>query len=95
MILSHKIALDPTVKQANLLARACGVARFTYNWALAEWSKQYKEGLKPNALELKKQFNALKLEQFPWVYESPKSANQQPFTNLGAAFTKFFRKESK
>jgi len=35
MILAHKIALDPTVKQRIALAKACGVARFTWNWALA------------------------------------------------------------
>ncbi len=90
MNLGHVIALDPTEKQANALARACGVARFTYNWALAEWQKQFKAGLKPSSNGLKKQFNQIKREQFPWVVESPRDANSQPFADLGQAFSNFF-----
>jgi putative transposase len=36
MLLAHKIALDPTNKQRTYFARASGVARFAYNWALGE-----------------------------------------------------------
>ena len=70
----HVIRLDPTVKQANALLRAAGVSRFTYNWALAEWGRQYKAGEKPSGPALKKQFNAIKGEQFPWILESPRDA---------------------
>ena len=90
MILAHVIELDPTVAQSNALARACGVARFTYNWALAEWKRQYEAGGKPSAGKLKKQFNALKGTEFPWIYESPRDANSQAFADLGVAFRNFF-----
>jgi putative transposase len=86
----HVIRLDPTAKQAKALARAAGVSRFTYNWALSEWSKQYKDGKKPNALALKKQFNSIKAIEFPWIMESPRDANSQPFADLGVAFKNFF-----
>ena len=86
----HVIRLDPTVKQTNALVRAAGVARFTYNWALAEWGRQYRAGQKPSAAKLKKQFNTIKGEQYPWVYESPRDANSQPFADLGQAFNNFF-----
>lgn len=92
MILAHRIALDPTPQQANFMARACGVSRFTWNWALAEWNRQYEAGEKPNGLFLKKQWNAVKHQQFPWVAESPKGANQRPFDDLQKAFVKFFKK---
>lgn len=85
------IRLDPTVKQANALARAAGVSRFTYNWALAEWKLQYANGDKPSAAALKKQWNAIKAEQFPWVLESPRDANSQPFADLNRAFSNFFK----
>ena len=39
-IRGHIIALDPNNTQATHLKKACGVARFAYNWALAEWQKQ-------------------------------------------------------
>jgi putative transposase len=86
----HVIRLDPTVKQANAFVRASGVSRFTYNWALAEWRRQYAVGEKPTAFKLKKQFNAIKREEFPWVYESPRDANSQAFADLGCAFSTFF-----
>jgi len=86
----HIIRLDPTCKQANALARAAGCSRFTYNWALAEWDQQYKAGGKPNASALKRQFNDIKYEQFPWILESPRDANSQPFADLGRAFSNFF-----
>jgi putative transposase len=41
MIIAHKIALDPKAGQESYFARACGTARFAYNWALAEWKRQH------------------------------------------------------
>lgn len=75
--------------------KACGVARFSWNWALGRWNELYKSNDKPNALKLKKEFNALKDKQFPWVYEVTKYASQQPFIFLGQAFTQFFRQVKK
>ena len=87
---SHKIALEPTAEQEELFRRAAGVARFVWNWALAEWKRQYRAGKKPSAAKLKKLFNAVKGDLFPWVYDSPRDANAQPFANLGKAFRRFF-----
>ena len=90
MIKAHKIRLNPTPKQANYFARAAGTARFVWNWALAEWKRQYEAGEKPTALKLKKQFNEIRREQFPWTWEVTKNASDQPFLDLGKAFTAFF-----
>ena len=40
-IRGHVIELKPNNKQATYFAKACGVARFAYNWALGQWQKQY------------------------------------------------------
>lgn len=90
MILAHKIALAPKVKQAVYFARACGTSRFSWNWALAEWEKQYKAGGKPSEASLRKQLNAIKREQFPWMLDVTKAAPQQAIKNLGRAFANFF-----
>ena len=92
---SHKIALQPTPEQEQALRRAAGVARFTWNWALTEWKAWHKAGKKPTAMKLKKHFNAVKRERFPWVYDSPRDANAQPFANLGQAFRNFFDGQAK
>ena len=43
----------------------------------------------------KKEFNALKETQFPWVYEVTKYACQQPFIFLQKEFQNFFQKRTK
>ncbi len=90
MIKAHKIRLHPTPEQANYFARAAGTARFTFNWALAEWKRQYEAGEKLSALALKKQFNAIRTEQFPWSYEVTKCAIEGAFMDVAAAFKNFF-----
>lgn len=89
---AHKIKLDPNNKQATYFAKAAGTARFAYNWALAEWQRQYEAGEKPSAYGLKKQFNAVKAKDFPWVKEVTKCAPEAAFLNLDKAFKNFFRR---
>lgn len=91
MKLAHKIALAPTSAQAQFFARAAGTARFVWNWALEQWNTQYQEGKKPNGYTLKKQFNAIKREQFLWMLEVHRDASAQPFAHLQKAFERFFR----
>src|SRR5215467_4747446 len=95
MIRAHKIRLHPTPKQASYFARAAGVARFVWNWALAEWNRQYEAGEKPTALKLKQQFNEIRRAQYPWTWEVTKNASDQPFLDLGKAFTAFFEGRSR
>ena len=101
MIIAHKIALDPNDRQATYFARACGTARFCYNWALAEWQKQYtarKEDPSlsaPSEAALRRLLNSLKAEHFPWMAEVTKNAPQQAIKNLGAAFKRFFAGQGK
>ncbi len=72
MLIAHQIALDPNNIEATYLAKACGVARFAYNWALAEWQKLYEEHKKdparpkPSEGSLRRFLNSIKHEQFPW-----------------------------
>lgn len=94
MILGHRIRLDPTEDQIVAFKKACGVARFTYNWALEEWNRQYEAGGKPNSLKLCKLWNSVKGTRYAWVYDSPKDANQYPFISLNRAFKRFFGKVS-
>jgi len=96
MIIAHKIALDPNDKQATYFAKASGVARFAYNWALAEWTRQYAAHkadaavLKPSQMALRRQLNVIKHAQFPWMAEVSKNAPQMAIIQLGNAFKNFF-----
>ena len=88
----HKIKLDPTQEQAIYFARACGVARFAYNWALAAWKEEYEAGGKPNEAALRKRLNSIKATEFPWMLEVTKVAPQNAIKNVGVAFQNFFRR---
>ena len=100
MLRAHKIALDPNNVQATHLARACGVARFAYNWALAEWTRQYEAWKadnslpRPNQMALR-QLNAIKRSEFPWMLEVTKCAPQLAIMQLGEAFRNFFALRAK
>lgn len=91
-LLAHKIALDPNAVQRLYCARAAGTARFAWNWALAEWQRQYKAGGQPNETSLRRSLNAIKREQFPWMYDVTKAAVQEAIIDLGSAFRAFFEK---
>jgi len=96
MDVAFKTQLLPNNKQRTYFAKASGTARFTWNWALAEWERQYvmhKEGNgnRPSGMALKRQFNALKKSEFPWVYEVTKYASQQPFIALQRSFSDWMK----
>ena len=101
MLRAHKIALAPNNAQATHLARACVVARFAYNWALAEWTRQYEAWKadnslpKPNQMALRRQLNAIKRSEFPWMLEVTKCAPQLAIMQLGEAFRNFFALRAK
>lgn len=113
-IRGHIIALDPNNTQATYFKKACGVARFAYNWALAEWKRQYKQDKqyrddclaknlpiddtklhKPTQGKLRKQLNAIKRTQFPFMLEVTKCSPQEAIIQLGKAFDNFFKGQSK
>ena len=90
--IAHKIELKPNNKQKTYFRKAFGCSRLAYNWGLAEFKRMYEAGEKPNGREIRKRFNAIKKEQFPFTYEVTKCATDQPFANLQSAFDKFFKK---
>lgn len=91
MILGHAIALNPTPAQAAAFRRACGVARFAWNWGLAEWKRMHEAGEKPSATKIKAKWNAARRTEFPWSLEVTKCASGQAIIDLGSAFANFFR----
>lgn len=88
---AHVIRLNPTVEQASYFRKACGVARHCYNWALAQWKQAQAEGRRVNTHDLKREYNRIKREQFPWSLEVTKCAAEQEFSHLSAALTNYFR----
>ncbi len=98
MLLAHRIRLDPTPSQREYFQRAAGTARRVWNWALAEWLRQRSAGGKPNAMALKKQFNAIKYSDpdwlaadgQPWLKTMHRDSHAQPFAHLARAWGRYF-----
>jgi IS605 OrfB family transposase len=98
MLLAHRIRIDPTHEQREYFARAAGTARRVWNWALAESLRQVASGGKPNAMALKRQFNAIKYldpawldaDGNPWLRSVHRDAHAQPFANLARAWRRYF-----
>lgn len=99
MNLAHKIELKPNNKQRTYFKKACGVARMSWNWGLSNWNMYYEFNCELpkedrdliSGYMLKKEFNTIKKEKFPWTKEVTKYACQQPFLQLDAAFKRFFK----
>ncbi|MFB6349984.1 RNA-guided endonuclease InsQ/TnpB family protein [Moraxella sp. ZJ142] len=114
MIRGQYIQLKPNNKQATHLAKACGVARFAYNWGLEQWQKQYQQDKeyrdecarlgveidktklnRPTEGKLRKQLNAIKRDEFPFMMDVTKCAPQIAIMQLGSSFDRFFKGDSK
>ena len=79
MIRSQKIRIYPNNKQITFIEKSFGVSRFTYNWILEQYNK---DSHNFDIYKLKKEFNALKKADFPFVYEVSKYASQESFMDF-------------
>mgnify|MGYP003148769068 CR=1 FL=1 len=92
----HRVALDVNKTQDELFSQCAGIARFSWNWALDRWKSQYSAHRadnalpKPNEAALRRELNAIKGTEYPWMLQAPKAVPQQAIKNLGAAFKGFF-----
>jgi putative transposase len=94
--LSHKIKIYPNEETKVYFAKACGIKRFAYNWALARWKEKYKAGEKGiSGFSLVKEWNAIKESEYPWALEVSKWVPQKAIQDLGEAFVRFFEKKAK
>jgi putative transposase len=91
---AHQIKLNPTKTQEIFFKKSCGVARFTYNWALNKWQEDYRNGIKQSAYSLVKEINSIKKEQFPWMLEVGKTCCQYPCHNVEKAYKKMWKEKS-
>ena len=101
---AHKIRINPTPEQVEYLKRACGTRRFIYNWGREQWEKQYQAYkveqetvpeaertlTSPNAMSLKKQFNEIREQEYPWTYDVTKCVVEGAFDDLKKAYDNFF-----
>jgi putative transposase len=95
-VLAHKIRIYPNNKAITYFVMCFGAARFAYNWGLDLCKKSLDKNIKvPSGYDLSKSLNAIKREQYPWMYEVSKWVIQKSVYNVAEAFQRFFKKTSK
>jgi putative transposase len=93
---AHKVELKPNAAQVRYFIKACGVARFTYNYALDLHKKHYeKTGEHLSAITTQKILCAEKKAKYPWMYEVTGCAAKVATFNAEVAFIKFYKKQTR
>ena len=84
---TQKLQLNPNNKEATLMSQHAGYARVAFNFALSS----FKAGLDNNEwrshIDIKREFNAVKRDEFPWCSELSQNASKNAIHNLGDAVT--------
>lgn len=88
---AFKTRLKVNNATANVLAQWCGILRLAYNTCLDHWNKEYKAGNKPNYYSVKKWFNSVKRDMFPFITDCSKWVAEAGIQNLGKAFSNMFK----
>ena len=89
---AYKTRLDLNKAQEGQLWQCIGIARYVYNWALADRIEKYKADTPTNLYEQKRRFNAIKSEIAPFVRQVPCTVTEETFRNLDTAYKNFFRR---
>lgn len=89
---AFKIRLNVNNKTGNMLARWCGISRLAYNTCLMKWNMDYRDGVaKHNYYSIKKWFNSVKYERFPFIKECSKWVPEAAIKDLQNGFTNLFQ----
>jgi len=98
----YKTELRPTKAQGELFAKACGIARFAYNWGLERnnnvylWNQLPHPPLKyESPVDQHRILNTKKAKDYPWMYEVSKCAPQEALRDLGSAFHNFLMRRDR
>lgn len=87
----YKVKLKPNNKQKTLMIKFAGCARFTYNWAIIEQEKEYKNNKRfIDTYEMQKRFVVFKKNN-QWLYEIPSKIQEQSIKDCCEAYKKFFK----
>lgn len=94
MLASTRVRLYPNKAQAQALERQFGCARWTWNNALAETQRVFREtGKGVGYFALNARLPRLKAE-FPWLAEAVAQTLQSALRNLSRAFINFFERRA-
>ena len=86
---THKIELDPNNKQATLFAKHAGYARVGFNFSLSAFQAGLDTDEWRSFMDIKREFNAVKRDLFPWCSVLSQNAAKNAIHNFGDAVTRW------
>ena len=86
---SQQIELNPNNKQSTRMSQHAGYARVAFNFALSSFKVGLDKDEWRDYREIKREFNAVKREKFPWCSELSQNASKNAIHNLGDAVTRW------
>lgn len=88
---SHKIRIKPNRQQQDYLMKCFGVARFTYNWMVDEWTRLRSEGEHPTAYDMSKRFNEIVATEYPFTTKVTHFARNTACQSFEKAVERFIK----
>lgn len=87
MVKTFKTEFIPTAKQKEYIHRACGIRRWTWNWAVATFFEAAKSGEFPSSYDLQKQLNNTLVlqEEYSWLSEVNSMVRGEALKDFGLA----------
>lgn len=95
VLINQKYEIFPTRKQKEILDRWLQYCRQTYNSALLDKERKYKQNKETyNRYDMQRQ-QTLDKKKYPFLKEIPSQPLQEVFARLKKSFDNFFRKDAK
>ncbi|WP_408011782.1 RNA-guided endonuclease InsQ/TnpB family protein [Pseudalkalibacillus sp. A8] len=95
MLLNQKYKVYPTEEQKEILERWLQYCRQTYNSALLDKDRKYKQNKENYSRYDMQNQQTLDKKKYPFLKEVPSQPLQEVFVRLQKAFESFFRKDAK
>ena len=71
------------------MAKHAGYARVAFNFALSSFKAGLDKGERRNYIDIKREFNAVKRDKFPWCSDLSQNASKNAIHNFGDAVTRW------
>jgi putative transposase len=92
---AHRIRLNPTPEQEQYFLRASGIARFAWNWGLAEYTRLKADGQKIDWNHIKKDFRSRSSTEFPFIKEVTKCAAEEGLGDVRRSISTYYKTKPK
>ena len=92
---SQQIELNPNNKQSTLMSQHAGYARVAYNFGLSSFKAGLDKDEWRSHIDIKREFNAVKRDKFPWCSDLSQNASKNAIHNLGDAVTRWKKGQNK